>query len=129
MGSYEVDARLSFSSSQLLKFPHQTMPLTFIDIERQKNWRIGLFFLPLLVIYFGVAALFAAFAHAVGAWQAARLPYVRMLQFWSDAASGKVEDPSKAPPLQTLALSGRCFVAGVCILGVGLLLREAVLHG
>jgi len=36
------------------------MPLTFIDIERQKNWRIGLFFLPLLVIYFGVAALFAA---------------------------------------------------------------------
>ncbi len=36
------------------------MPLTFIDIERRKNWRIGLFFLLLLLIYFGVIALFAA---------------------------------------------------------------------
>jgi heat shock protein HtpX len=34
------------------------MPLTFIDIERQKNWRIGLYFLLLLFLYF-VAALLA----------------------------------------------------------------------
>jgi heat shock protein HtpX len=36
------------------------MPLTFIDIERQKNWRIWLFFLFLMLIYLVVAALFAA---------------------------------------------------------------------
>jgi heat shock protein HtpX len=36
------------------------MPLTFIDIERQKNWRIGLFFLLLLIIYFSIIALFTA---------------------------------------------------------------------
>jgi heat shock protein HtpX len=36
------------------------MPLTFIDIERQKNWRIGLFFLLLLIIYFIVIALVTA---------------------------------------------------------------------
>jgi heat shock protein HtpX len=28
------------------------MPLTFIDIERQKNWRIGIFFLVLMLLYF-----------------------------------------------------------------------------
>lgn len=28
------------------------MPLTFYDIERQKNWRIGIFFIVLLFIYF-----------------------------------------------------------------------------
>jgi len=28
------------------------MPLTFIDIERQKSWRIGLFFIILLLMYF-----------------------------------------------------------------------------
>jgi heat shock protein HtpX len=27
------------------------MPLTFIDIERQKNWRIGIFFLGLVLLY------------------------------------------------------------------------------
>jgi len=36
------------------------MPLTFIDIERQKNWRIALFFLVLLVLYLLVVALFCA---------------------------------------------------------------------
>jgi len=36
------------------------MPLTFIDIERQKNWRIWLFFLLLMFMYFGVTALIAA---------------------------------------------------------------------
>lgn len=36
------------------------MPLTFIDIERQKNWRIALFFIVLLLVYFSVAAVFAA---------------------------------------------------------------------
>lgn len=33
------------------------MPLTFIDIERQKNWRIWVFFLLLMVLYFIVTAL------------------------------------------------------------------------
>ncbi|OGW37916.1 MAG: hypothetical protein A2X58_01145 [Nitrospirae bacterium GWC2_56_14] len=50
------------------------MPLTFIDIERQKNWRIGLFFLLLLALYLGIAAAFAApFLHVLAA---------SSLQFW-----------------------------------------------
>lgn len=36
------------------------MPLTFIDIERQKNWRIWVFFLFLMLMYFVIATLFAA---------------------------------------------------------------------
>jgi heat shock protein HtpX len=36
------------------------MPLTFIDIERQKNWRIALFFAVLLLVYLSVVAVFAA---------------------------------------------------------------------
>lgn len=32
------------------------MAITFIDIERQKNWRIGIFFLVLIVMYFLIAA-------------------------------------------------------------------------
>jgi heat shock protein HtpX len=36
------------------------MPLTFIDIERQKNWRIWLFFLVLMLLYLVVTALFGA---------------------------------------------------------------------
>ena len=44
------------------------MPLTFIDIERQKNWRIGLFFLFLLALYLGIAAAIAApFSPVLGA--------------------------------------------------------------
>lgn len=35
------------------------MPLTFIDIERQKNWRILVFFLVLMLVYFCITALFA----------------------------------------------------------------------
>jgi heat shock protein HtpX len=34
------------------------MPLTYIDIERQKTWRIGLFFLFLLFLYFCVTLAF-----------------------------------------------------------------------
>ncbi len=33
------------------------MPLTFIDIERQKNWKIGIFFLFLLLIYFLITVI------------------------------------------------------------------------
>ena len=36
------------------------MPLTFIDIEKQKNWRIWLFFLFLMLLYLVLTALFAA---------------------------------------------------------------------
>jgi heat shock protein HtpX len=36
------------------------MPLTFIDIERQKNWRIALFFIVLLLIYLAVVLLIGA---------------------------------------------------------------------
>jgi heat shock protein HtpX len=36
------------------------MPLTFIDIERQKNWRISLFFFVLLLVYLVVLAVFGA---------------------------------------------------------------------
>ncbi len=36
------------------------MPLTFIDIEKQKNWRIWLFFLVLMLLYLVLTALFAA---------------------------------------------------------------------
>jgi heat shock protein HtpX len=50
------------------------MPLTFIDIERQKNWRIGLFFLLLLFMYFIITAFFTApFLH---------LPARTVPQFW-----------------------------------------------
>jgi heat shock protein HtpX len=36
------------------------MPLTFIDIERQKSWRISLFFFVLLLVYLVVLAVFGA---------------------------------------------------------------------
>ena len=32
------------------------MPLTFIDIEKQKTWRIAVFFLLLVFMYFCVTA-------------------------------------------------------------------------
>ncbi len=35
------------------------MPITFIDIERQKNWRIGLFFCLLIFLYFLFAFIIA----------------------------------------------------------------------
>ncbi len=36
------------------------MPLTFIDIEKQKNWRIWLFFLLLIFVYLVLTVLFSA---------------------------------------------------------------------
>ncbi|HSA77414.1 MAG TPA: hypothetical protein VLG72_00960, partial [Nitrospirota bacterium] len=36
------------------------MPLTFIDIERQKSWRIWAFFLILMLLYFVVTAVFTS---------------------------------------------------------------------
>ncbi|HTP04605.1 MAG TPA: M48 family metalloprotease [Nitrospirota bacterium] len=36
------------------------MPLTFIDIERQKSWRIWAFFLILVLLYFIVTAVFTS---------------------------------------------------------------------
>jgi heat shock protein HtpX len=36
------------------------MPLTFIDIERQKNWRIAVFFLVLLLLYLAVVLVVTA---------------------------------------------------------------------
>ncbi len=54
------------------------MPLTFIDIERQKNWRIGLFFFLLLVIYFLITILFTVpFLH---------VPLRTEPRFWTFAA-------------------------------------------
>lgn len=50
------------------------MPLTFIDIEKQKSWRIWVFFLILLFIYFVIAALFAA--------TFLRVPWHGALHFW-----------------------------------------------
>jgi heat shock protein HtpX len=50
------------------------MPLTYIDIERQKSWRIWVFFLILLMLYFLVAVLFTSFFSAV--------PLIASLRFW-----------------------------------------------
>ncbi len=53
------------------------MPLTFIDIEKQKSWRIGVIFLFLLFIYFVITTLFLAmFLH---------LPWHASLRFWVTA--------------------------------------------
>jgi heat shock protein HtpX len=50
------------------------MPLTFIDIEKQKNWRIWIFFLVLMLLYFCVTVLFAsAFFHT---------PFSAAPRFW-----------------------------------------------
>jgi heat shock protein HtpX len=50
------------------------MPLTYIDIEKQKSWRIWVFFLVLLFMYFSIIALFAA--------TFLRGPWHGVLQFW-----------------------------------------------
>lgn len=55
------------------------MPLTFIDIERQKNWRIGLFFLFLLALYLGIAAAFVA--------PFLNVPAASALRFWIASGS------------------------------------------
>src|SRR5574341_2148310 len=48
------------------------MPLTFIDIERQKNWCIWLLFLFLMLLYFFVTALFAAAFFPLAAFTTSR---------------------------------------------------------
>ena len=57
----------------------KTMPLTFIDIEKQTTWRIGGFFLFLMLLYFSIILAFALpfFPHA------AHMP----LRFWICAFS------------------------------------------
>ena len=68
------------------------MPLTFIDIERQKNWRIGVFFLFLLFLYLIIAAVFiGAFfplsLHAARFWifAIAAAALVAGIHFWFSA--------------------------------------------
>lgn len=51
------------------------MPLTFIDIERRKNWRIGIFFLVLMLLYFAVTAALAS-AFFIG-------PFYDPVRFWT----------------------------------------------
>jgi len=53
------------------------MPLTFIDIERQKSWRIWAFFLILLFSYFIITAFFAA--------TFLRVPWHAAPRFWMSA--------------------------------------------
>ena len=70
------------------------MPLTFIDIEKQKSWRIWLFFLVLLAIYFLVTALFAAaflpipIRNASRFWLTAGMAafFIACLHFWFSAS-------------------------------------------
>jgi heat shock protein HtpX len=50
------------------------MPLTFIDIEKRKSWRIGVFFLVLLFFYFVITALLTA--------TFLRVPSYGALHFW-----------------------------------------------
>jgi heat shock protein HtpX len=84
------------------------MPLTFIDIERQKNWRIAVLFLFLLTVY---AAVIAAFALPLlnGARPPARFWFfsftlavvVAGLHFWfssRDAVASVVSDLNAGPP-------------------------------
>ena len=50
------------------------MPLTFIDIERQKNWRIALFFSVLMILYVVIIVVFCA---------ALPGPLIVVPQFWA----------------------------------------------
>jgi heat shock protein HtpX len=68
------------------------MPLTFIDIERQKNWRIWVFFLFLLFLYVAIAVVFfAAFLplslHAARFWifAIAAAALIAGIHFWFSA--------------------------------------------
>jgi len=86
------------------------MPLTFIDIERQKNWRIGLFFLFLLALYFVLAAAFAApfipfllAGSSLRFWIAAGAAalFVTGIHFWFaayDTATTVMKSLNAAPP-------------------------------
>jgi heat shock protein HtpX len=75
------------------------MPLTFIDIERQKNWRIGLFFAVLLLVYLAVIAVLGAVflpvplnaAPRFGTFAVLTALVVAGIHFWF-AASNAVND-------------------------------------
>jgi heat shock protein HtpX len=85
------------------------MPLTFIDIERQKSWRIAVFFAVLLLVYICVlAVLGAAFspflvATSLRFWTAV-LPIAALIaaaHFWlsaSDAVRDVVRSLDARPP-------------------------------
>src|SRR5574337_733404 len=85
------------------------MPLTFIDIERQKNWRIWIFFLVLMLLYFCITVLFAGvFLHvprqaAPRFWVFAGLMALLIagIHFWSsayDSAQAVVRGLNGQPP-------------------------------
>jgi heat shock protein HtpX len=79
------------------------MPLTFIDIEKQKSWRIGIFFFLLLALYLAIFALIAVpFLPVTGVptlqyWVVAGLIAVLVagLHFWF-SASDTVNDVTRS---------------------------------
>jgi len=85
------------------------MPLTFIDIERQKNWRIAVFFAVLVLVYLAVVAVlgiaFAPFLLSKPIYVWTRLFPLAILiagiHFWfsaSDAVSNVVRSLEARPP-------------------------------
>jgi heat shock protein HtpX len=85
------------------------MPLTFIDIERQKNWRIAVFFGILVLIYLAVVAVlgatFAPFLLATPSALWTRLfplaVLIAAIHFWfsaSDAVNDVVRNLDARPP-------------------------------
>ena len=85
------------------------MPLTFIDIERQKNWRISVFFLVLMLLYFCITALFASaflpfpFASHPGSGSSAVMAAVLIagIHFWFsayDTVATVIRELSAQPP-------------------------------
>jgi heat shock protein HtpX len=85
------------------------MPLTFIDIERQKNWRIWIFFLVLMLIYLCMTLFFGALFFPVPWHAAARFwifagvmaAVVASIHFWfsaSDAVRDAVRELDARPP-------------------------------
>jgi len=85
------------------------MPLTFIDIERQKNWRIWVFFLFLMFLYFVTAMLLAATVSPVALYSSPRswifvgmtALVVAGIHFWlaaSDMVSTVVRSLDAGPP-------------------------------
>ena len=85
------------------------MPLTFIDIERQKNWRIAVFFAVLLLLYLAILGVIAAtfFPGALvapsGLWTLIVFPSIlaAALHFWfsaSDAVNAVSRSLDARPP-------------------------------
>ena len=85
------------------------MPLTFIDIERQKNWRIAIFFVALMVIYvvMGIVLVSAVFPFPLEApprlWATviAASVLIAAIHFWfssSDAVDTVVRTLNARPP-------------------------------